>query len=78
MPTLFRLLVSLLFLGVLVAAGLFAAIVFVNPGHKEITVTIPARELHATSILPERAPKSSPALNLLPPNPDLEAQGGAK
>lgn len=45
MPTLIRLIVGLLFLVGLFYAGMFALTVFVDPGEKEITVRIPARDL---------------------------------
>lgn len=45
MPTLFRLLITLLFLGGLVYAGMFALVSFVEPNPKEVTLRIPAREL---------------------------------
>jgi hypothetical protein len=45
MPTLIRLIVALLFLGGLGYAALFALTIFVDPGQKEITVRIPARDL---------------------------------
>jgi len=45
MPTLFRLLITLIFLGGLVYAGMFALVSFVEPQPKPITQRIPAREL---------------------------------
>lgn len=54
MPTLIRLIVALLFLAGLVFGGLFALIVFVDPGQKEITVKIPARELGVTPVISKR------------------------
>ncbi|MDB5561529.1 MAG: hypothetical protein JWN11_947 [Hyphomicrobiales bacterium] len=47
MPTLIRLTIALLFLAGLAFAGLFALTIFVDPGEKEITVKIPARQLVA-------------------------------
>ena len=59
MPTLVRLFVLLLFLAGLVLAGMVALTIFVDPGEKEITVRIPARDL---------APRSGPgASDLLTP-----------
>ena len=52
MPTLIRLLIALVFLAILAFAGLYALIVFVDPGQKQITVKIPARELVTTPIVP--------------------------
>lgn len=45
MPTLFRLLITLLFLAGLVYAGMFALVTFVKPTPKEVSRTIPARDL---------------------------------
>ena len=54
MPTLIRLLVALIFLALLGFAGIYALIVFVDPGQKQITVKIPARELVTTPIVPDK------------------------
>jgi hypothetical protein len=45
MPTLIRLFVVLVVLAGLGFAGMFALTVFVDPGEKDITIKIPAREL---------------------------------
>ena len=45
MPTLIRLIITLLFLAGLVYAGMFALVAYVQPTQKEVTVRIPAREL---------------------------------
>ncbi|ODT70999.1 MAG: hypothetical protein ABS75_09680 [Pelagibacterium sp. SCN 63-23] len=45
MPTLFRLLITLIFLGGLVYAGMFALVSLVELQPKEITQRIPTREL---------------------------------
>ena len=45
MPTLFRLLITLIFLGGLVFAGMFALVSFVDPNPREVSIRIPAREL---------------------------------
>ena len=45
MPTLIRLIITLLFLAGLIYAGMFALVVFVEPKPKEVTIRIPAREL---------------------------------
>ncbi len=59
MPTLVRLFVVLLLLAGLVVAGMVALTMFVDPGEKEITVRIPARDL---------APRTGPgASDLLTP-----------
>ena len=48
MPTLFRLLITLLFLAGLVFAGMFALVSFVDPQPKPISQKIPTRELLGT------------------------------
>jgi len=67
MPTLFRLLIMLLFLAGLAYAGMFALVTFVEPSPKEVSVRIPAREL-----LGETGPGSSggggAGVNLPQPN----------
>lgn len=45
MPTLIRLIIGLAFLAGLAYAAMFALTVMVDPGEKEITVRIPARDL---------------------------------
>jgi hypothetical protein len=45
MPTLFRLLITLLFLGGLAYAGMIALVAFVEPTPKEVTIRIPQRDL---------------------------------
>lgn len=45
MPTLFRLLITILFLAGLVYAGMFALVSFVEPNPKDVTLRIPTREL---------------------------------
>ena len=45
MPTLIRLIITLLFLAGLVYAGMFALVAFVEPTQKEQTIRIPQREL---------------------------------
>jgi hypothetical protein len=53
MPTLIRLVVILLVLAGLVYGAMFALVMTVKPGDKEITIRIPARDLVPS---PERAP----------------------
>ena len=48
MPTLIRLFLVLVFLGGLGFAGMIALTVMVDPGERDITVKIPARELVPT------------------------------
>ena len=45
MPTLIRLIITLLFLAGLVYAGMFALVTFVEPTPKEQTIRIPQRDL---------------------------------
>lgn len=62
MPTLIRLVIALLFLVGLGYAAMFALTVMVDPGEKDITVRIPARELSAQPIkLPDVQTTTSPA-----------------
>lgn len=49
MPTLIRLFIVLIVLGGLGFAGMIALTVMVDPGEKDITIKIPARELVAPS-----------------------------
>jgi phage shock protein PspC (stress-responsive transcriptional regulator) len=45
MPSLIRFVIVLLFLGGLVAAGMYALTIFVQPQEREVTVRLPARDL---------------------------------
>lgn len=45
MPSLIRLLITLIFLAGLVYAGMFALVTFVKPTPEEVSQRIPAREL---------------------------------
>jgi len=45
MPTLIRLVITLLFLAGLVYAGMFALVSFVEPTQKDVTIRIPQRDL---------------------------------
>ncbi len=45
MPSLFRLLITLLFLAGLVYAGMFALVAFVEPNQKEVSQRVPTRDL---------------------------------
>lgn len=45
MPSLIRLVITLLFLGALAYAGMFALSVLVEPREKEVSVRVPARDL---------------------------------
>ena len=63
MPTLIRLIITLLFLAGLVYAGMIALVAFVEPTPKETTIRIPARELlgGGAPALPGTAAPSEPA-----------------
>ena len=73
MPTLIRLLIALIFLGCLGFAGLFALVVFVDPGQKTITVKIPQKELALTPVLPKPQTPVVEAAQL-PPGDDSQAK----
>lgn len=45
MPTLFRFLVFILFLGGIVVGSMYALTIFVDPAPREMTERIPARDL---------------------------------
>ena len=63
MPTLIRLIITLLFLAGLVYAGMFALVVFVEPKPKEVSIRIPARELlgGGAPVLPGSTATEAPA-----------------
>lgn len=72
MPTLIRLIITLLFLAGLVYAGMFALVAFVEPTPREVTIRIPQRDLlsggqpalpgsQAPAEAPVEAPASQPA-----------------
>ncbi|MCF1745044.1 hypothetical protein [Paradevosia shaoguanensis] len=70
MPTLIRLVIALLFIVGLGYAAMFALTVMVDPGEKEITVRIPARELVAQPVrLPDVQTTSNPTLPAQAPVP---------
>jgi hypothetical protein len=63
MPTLIRLVITLLFLAGLVYAGMFALVAFVEPTPKETTIRIPARDLlggGAPALPGQAAPAAEP------------------
>jgi hypothetical protein len=66
MPTLFRLLVTLLFLAGLVYAGMFALVAFVEPTPREISQRIPARELLGEPDAPGRPGLPTPNVSSAP------------
>jgi len=49
MPTLIRLFVAVIVLGIFGFAGMVALTIFVDPGEKDITIKIPPRDLVASS-----------------------------
>ena len=64
MPTLIRLIITLLFLAGLVYAGMVALVSFVEPTPKQTTIRIPARELlggGAPALPGTAAPAEEPA-----------------
>lgn len=63
MPTLIRLIITLLFLAGLVYAGMFALVAFVEPVPKETTIRIPTRDLlgGGAPALPGSAPAQEPS-----------------
>lgn len=71
MPTLIRLIITLLFLAGLVYAGMVALIAFVQPTPKEVTIRIPTRDLLSGGQPPlpgtEQPPAEAPAAE--PANP---------
>lgn len=71
MPTLIRLIITLLFLVGLVYAGMVALIAFVEPTPKEVTIRIPARDLLSGGqpALPGTAPPSAEAPTAEPDSP---------
>ena len=73
MPTLIRLIISLLFIAALGFGGLYALTVLVNPGEKLITVRVP----HGAMALTPVAPKPQPQVNkaaVLPQTSDSNAK----
>jgi len=71
MPTLIRLVISLLFLAGLVYAGMFALVAFVEPTPKPVTIRIPARELlgGGAPTLPGTAPAATETAPAAEPAP---------
>jgi hypothetical protein len=80
MPTLIRLIITLLFLAGLAYAGMFVLVAFVEPKPKEITIRIPTRDLLNESAPPlpgTAAPVEPPSLVAPAPTPAPEATGPA-
>lgn len=64
MPTLIRLVISLLFLVGLVYVGMFVLVAYVEPKPKPVTIRIPTRELLGEPAVPalgSQAPAVTPA-----------------
>ncbi|WP_425430762.1 hypothetical protein [Devosia submarina] len=79
MPTLIRLLITLLFLAGLVYAGMIALISFVEPTPKEVTVRIPSRDLlgGGAPALPGSAPAPAAPAPVEPPPAEPAPVGNA-
>jgi hypothetical protein len=62
MPTLIRLIITLLFLAGLVYGGMIALVTYVQPTPKETTIRIPQRDLlgGGDPVLPGQAPTTTP------------------
>jgi hypothetical protein len=61
MPTLIRLIISLLFLAALGFGGLYALTILVNPGEKLITVRVPHGAMALTPVTPKPQPQVTEA-----------------
>lgn len=70
MPTLIRLIITLLFLAGLVYAGMFALVALVEPAPKEVTIRIPSRDLLGGGA--PALPGSQPTLAEEPATPEAE------
>ena len=75
MPTLIRLIITLLFLAGLVYAGMFGLVAFVEPTQKEQTIRIPARDLlgGGAPALPGSTNTEEPAAEVPVETPDMPA-----
>ncbi|RYE72259.1 MAG: hypothetical protein EOP19_30785 [Hyphomicrobiales bacterium] len=74
MPTLIRLVVILLVLAGLAYGAMFGLVAMVDPGEKDVTVRIPARDLIAS---PERAPVVRREIDTTRVAPAAEPAGAA-
>jgi hypothetical protein len=73
MPTLFRLIVALVFIGCLAYGALFALTIYVKPTQKQITVRIPQRDLVLTPVIPKPvAPVTAAATLQQPDDPNAQ------
>ena len=88
MPTLIRLFVAVIVLGIFGFAGMVALTIFVDPGEKDITIKIPPRDLVASSapldvnnlpdpvnVAPKDASSSAPASAIDTGDTDASASG---
>ena len=86
MPTLIRLLVAVVVLGIFGFAGMVALTIFVEPGEKDITIKIPPKDLVVSSqpldvnnlpdpvnVAPKDASSSASAVDTV--DPDASASG---
>lgn len=76
MPTLIRLIITLLFLAGLVYAGMFVLVAFVEPKPKEVTIRIPARDLLNESAPGTAGTVEPPSLVTPAPPVDVPAATG--
>lgn len=75
MPTLFRLLITLIFLAGLGYAGMFALVTFVKPEPKEVSLRVPTRDLLGETNSPQTgAGTSLPQPNVSSQPADAPAQ----
>jgi len=75
MPTLIRLIITLLFLAGLVYAGMFVLVAFVEPKPREVTIRIPTRDLlnESAPALPGSTTRVEPP-SLVTPAPAIEPE----
>jgi hypothetical protein len=75
MPSLIRLIIFLLFLAGIGYGAMFALVAFVEPGQKEVTVRIPARDLFNE---PDRSPAGAADDTEATPATETEAEPAAE
>lgn len=74
MPTLFRLLITLLFLGGLAYAGMFALVTFVKPEQEAVSQRVPTRDLLGDTAAPAGGGTALPQPNVTSQPADAPAQ----
>lgn len=74
MPTLIRLVITLLFLAGLVYAGMVALVAFVEPTPKEVTIRIPQRDLLSGGQPPLPGTAAAPEAEPVAPAAEAVAQ----